>query len=140
MIRQFPIVLLALFISACGLNFDEPASRPESTTATVTGTVSYRERIALTPGTVVEVWLLDVSLADAPAKLIAGQTITPEHQVPIAFELTYDPADIDARLSYTVRATIRYGAKTMFITDRNYPVLTRGHPDHVDLELVRSIN
>jgi putative lipoprotein len=108
--------------------------------ANLTGTVAYRERIALTPGAVVEIQLLDVSIADAAAKLIAEQTIEPKHQVPIPFELVYDPADIDARMTYAVRATIRERGRLMFTTDRGYRVLTRGHPDHVDLILVRASN
>jgi putative lipoprotein len=110
----------------------------EPATARVTGTVAYRERIALTPGAVVEVQLLDVSLADGAAKLIAEQRIVPQHQVPIPFELVYDPTAIDARMSYAVRATIRERGRLMFTTDRSYRVLTGGYPSHVDLVLVRS--
>ncbi len=105
--------------------------------ASVTGTVTYRERIALTPEAVVEVQLLDVSLADASAKQIAVQTIKPKHQVPIPFELSYDPADIDERMSYAVSATIRRGERLLFTTNRIYSVLTRGHPNQVDLVLIR---
>ena len=108
--------------------------------ASVTGTVAYRERIALTPEAVVEVQLLDVSLADASAKLVAEQTIKPKHQVPIPFELVYDPAEIDERFTYAVRATIRERGRLMFTTDRSYRVLTRGSPSHVDLVLVRTSN
>lgn len=106
----------------------------------VTGTVTYRERIALTPEALVEVQLLDVSVADASAKLIAEQTIRPQHQVPIPFELIYDPAEIDERFTYVVRATIRERGRLMFTTDRSYRVLTRGSPKHVDLVLVRTSN
>ncbi len=106
--------------------------------AVVTGTVAYRERIALTPEAVVEVQLLDVSMADASAKLIAEQVIKPKHQVPIPFELVYDPAEIDARFTYAVRATIRERGRLLFTTDRSYRVLTRGSPSHVDLILVRT--
>ncbi len=106
--------------------------------ASVTGTVTYRERIALTPEAVVEVKLLDVSIADASAKTIASQTIKPEHQVPIPFELVYDLAEIDARFTYAVRATIRDRDQLLFTTDRSYRVLTRGSPNHVDLVLVRT--
>jgi putative lipoprotein len=90
----------------------------------VTGSVTYRERIALTPGARVEVKLLDVSLQDVAARVIAEQTIEVTHQVPISFSLVYDPAEIDARLSYAVRATIFNGDKMLFTTD-------------VDLVLVR---
>lgn len=103
----------------------------------VTGSVTYRERIALTPGSMVEVKLLDVSLQDVLARVVAEQTIEVTHQVPIPFELVYDPDEIDQRMSYAVRATIFHGEKMLFTTDRSYPVLTRGKGARVDLVLVR---
>ena len=127
----FLVFALSMITSVC-LAGGEPAS--------VTGTVTYRERMALTPEAVVEVQLLDVSIADASAKTIASQTIKPEHQVPIPFELVYDPDEIDARMTYAVRATIRDGGRLMFTTDRSYRVLTRGYPNHVELVLVRTSN
>ena len=103
----------------------------------VSGSVTYRERIALLPGATLEVKLLDVSLQDVKAKIIAEQTIEITHQVPIPFELAYDPAKIDQRMSYVVRATIFLGDRMLFTTDRSYPVLTRDQGDQVDLVLVR---
>ena len=103
----------------------------------VTGSVTYRERIALTPGTLVEVKLLDVSLQDVASKVISEQIIEIEHQVPIPFELIYDQSQIDQRMTYAVQATIRHGEELLFTTDRSYPVLTRGKGDQVDLVLVR---
>ena len=103
----------------------------------VTGSVTYRERIALPQGARVEVKLLDVSLQDVLAKTIAEQTIEVTHQVPIPFELVYDPALIEERMTYAVRATIYHGEKMMFTTDRMYGVLTRGKGNHVDLVLIR---
>ncbi|MDQ3175872.1 MAG: YbaY family lipoprotein, partial [Acidobacteriota bacterium] len=50
--------------------------------ATVTGTVTYRQRIAMPPGAVVEVSLLDVSRADAPAVVLDKLEIKPTTQVP----------------------------------------------------------
>ncbi len=129
--------MLLLLLAGCSVSGGEASATQDAKSGRVTGTVTYRERIALLPDAVVEVQLLDVSLMDVAATLIAEQTITPQHQVPIAFELPYDPADIDERLSYAVRATIRIGEKAMFITNRSYPVLTRGTPNHVDLVLVR---
>ena len=135
LVRLIPTTVVVLFLSVsvtAVLAGSEPAS--------VTGSVNYRERIALTPEAVVEVQLLDVSLADASAKMIARQTIKPKRQVPIPFELVYDPADIDERFTYTVRATIRERGRLLFTTDRSYRVLTRGSPNHVDLILVRTSN
>ena len=44
----------------------------------VTGTVDYRERMALPPDAVVEVRLSDVSRQDVAAPVIAETTVLPE--------------------------------------------------------------
>ena len=59
-----------------------------------------------------EITLQDVSKADAPAEMISTQTIETEGaQVPIAYALKYDPARIDAKNTYAVRATITEGGQ-----------------------------
>ncbi len=111
-------------------------------TGRLTGTVTYRERVALLPGSVVRVTLQDVSRADAPAEVLATWTLTTSGEnVPIPFELGYDPAQIDPRHRYTVRAEIRDGAGGLLWTsDTAYPVLTGGAPgDAVDI-LVRRVS
>jgi len=100
----------------------------------VTGTVSYRQRIALTPDAVIEVKLLDVSRAGAAAVTIAEQTIKPAgRQVPIAFEIRYDPSGIDDRNRYVIQARILEGGQLRFINTRAYQVITGGHPKAVDV-------
>jgi putative lipoprotein len=93
----------------------------------VSGTVTYRERMALPPTAVLEVKLQDVSKADTPATLIAEQKITTGgKQVPIAFELKYDPAKIEAKHCYAVSARILVDGQLRWVTDNTYPVLTEG--------------
>jgi putative lipoprotein len=102
----------------------------------VTGTVTYRQRIALMPDAVIEVKLLDVSRADAPAVTIAEQTIRPAgRQVPIAFELGYDPGRIDDRSRYVIQARILERGHVRFINTQAYPVITGGHPKTVNVIL-----
>lgn len=73
----------------------------------ITGSVAYRERIALRPGGMVQVTLNDISLADAPSTVIAQQDIKlTGQQVPIAFTLNVDPDDLQPRRRYSVRGTI----------------------------------
>ncbi len=103
----------------------------------VTGTVSYRERIALPPNAVILVQLRDVSLQDVAARLISEQIIKPEHSIPIPFALPYKPGDIDERMTYSVFASIRSGDRLLFVTDHSYQVLTRGQSNHVDLVLIK---
>ena len=103
-------------------------------TAQVTGTVTYRQRIALSPNAVIEVKLLDVSRADAPAVTIAEQTIMPAgHQVPIAFALGYDPGRINERSRYVIQARILEKGQVTFISTQAYPVITVGNPNKVNV-------
>jgi putative lipoprotein len=102
----------------------------------VTGTIAFRERIMLKPGTVVDVKLLRTSPADAPATELATQVIENPAAPPIPFVLEYDKAAVDERLSYSVRATVTRGGRLLLTTDTHYPVLTRGAGNSADLMLV----
>jgi len=103
-----------------------PAEQPVS----VTGSITYRERIALPPTAQVEVTLADVSLMDAPSKTIAQQSFTADgRQVPFAFSLTVDERKIDPRGRYAVSARITDASgKLMFITDTHNGVTFDGRP------------
>jgi putative lipoprotein len=103
----------------------------------VTGTVTYRERMALPPNAVVEVQLRNVSLTDVQATVIASQTIVNPTQVPIAFQLQFDAGQIEPRYAYAISARIMAGDQLAFINDRAYLVLTHGHPNRVEMVLRR---
>jgi uncharacterized lipoprotein YbaY/heat shock protein HslJ len=103
----------------------------------ITGTINYRERILLRPGSRVEISLEDVSRADTAATKIAGLELSEPGQVPIPFELEYDPADIDSRMSYSVRAKILAAdGSLLFTSDTATPVITRGAGQQAELWLV----
>jgi putative lipoprotein len=126
--------LAALGGCGSGSHGGAPAALPR---AALTGTVSYRERIALPPNARVEVRLEDVSQADAPADEIVSQTIAADgKQVPIPFALRYAKSSIDAGHRYAVRASITSAdGDLMFTTAMHYAVLTGGAPDS-NIEIV----
>lgn len=103
--------------------------------ARVTGTVSYRERMAVLPGVVIKVQLLDVSRVDAPATVIGEQIIkVDERQVPLPFDIPYDASKILPRNTYAVRAWLEdRDGRMRFTTDQRYAVITHGAPTHIDL-------
>ncbi|MEZ8656264.1 YbaY family lipoprotein [Vibrio splendidus] len=107
-------------------------------TQVISGTVSYRERIALPENAVVTVTLEDISLADAPSTVIATQEFTTDgKQVPFAFELSYDNNKIKANHRYNMRATIHVDGKLRFTTDTIKSVITDvENTQQVDLRLV----
>ena len=105
--------------------------------ASVSGSVSYRERLALTPGAMLVVEIRDTSYQDAAAELIARQTIADPGQVPIRFKVEYSREDIDSRNTYSVSARIiESDGRLAFINDTAYDVITRGSPSKVDMLLV----
>ena len=100
----------------------------------ITGTVSYKERIALPAGATVIIQLLDISRADAPAVVIARQVIpTNGKQVPFNFVLPYDIAQISPTGTYGVRAEIRLNDQLLFTTSQSYQVITNGKPSKIDV-------
>jgi putative lipoprotein len=103
----------------------------------IEGSATYRERMALPPGAVLEAVLEDVSRADAPAEVIARARVQSPGNPPIAFTIAYDPAKIQSKHRYVVRARILVDQKLLFTTDTAVPVITDGHPTKVSLMLRR---
>ena len=139
--RNTAICLLVLGgLAACGADTPGNSAMTDmdasGNTAQVTGTLMYRERIALPPGAVALVQLVDTSQADTFSYAIAYQEIEDPGSPPIPFALDYDPSKIDERKQYGVRATIRYDDRLLFTSDTHYPVLTRGAGNTADLMLV----
>jgi uncharacterized lipoprotein YbaY len=105
--------------------------------ASVTGTVSYLDRSALPDGFTITVQLLDISRQDAPAAVVAEQVITPVTQVPIPYALSYDPARIDERGTYGVRARIEQGGRLLYASTEPFLVITQGRPTTADIIVER---
>jgi len=84
---------------------------------TLSGTVFYRERIALPADARLAVRTSDVSLMDVAAPVIAEIEIATEgRQVPLAFSLNYNAARIDPRGRYAVSARITEGGGRLIWT------------------------
>ncbi|MCW5646773.1 MAG: YbaY family lipoprotein [Sphingopyxis sp.] len=120
--RALALGLATLPLAACATM--APSEQPVS----VTGQITYRERIALPPTAQIEIQLSDVSLMDAPSRTIAQQSFTADgRQVPFAFSLTVDQRPLDPRHSYAVSARISDASgRLMFITDTRNSVAFDG--------------
>ena len=103
--------LALLFAAACK---GEPTPGPPATVTpealpeqgTVSGTVTYAEKIPLTPGATLEVRLNEFYRLDGvPSPNITSRTITNPGQVPIPYEIEYIPHNDPSR-SYSVTALI----------------------------------
>ena len=125
-----------LLTVACGQQ-PEPESGKTALT-TISGTVTYRERMMLRPDMVINVRLNDISLMDVPARVIDEQVISAKgERIPVAWSLEYDAEAVNDSMSLAVRAEIRDGeGKLVWTTTTVHPVITRGSPtDNVEIML-----
>ena len=113
------LILSVLLISGC-----------DGGGASITGEVTYLQRIALPDDAVVTVQLQDTSRQDVAAEVLGEQVIETEgKQVPIAYEVEYNEGDIVDNHTYMMSARIEDGdGNLLFINDTAIPVITRDNP------------
>lgn len=118
------MLLLTMLLSGCAIKKLWSDNDGPALSGRVTGTVTYRERIALPANARIIVTLEDVNRKDASGTFIAQQTLQPKTQVPVAFDLRYIPSAIDRKHKYAVRAAIIDTHDEMLWTStESYPVL-----------------
>lgn len=102
----------------------------------ISGSVTYRERIALPKDATLTVELLDVSKQDVKAEHLARLTLpVGSQQVPLAFELPFYPAAVQPAHRYALRATLGSSGGLLFTTAQHVPVLTHGAGKQAQLVL-----
>jgi len=134
--RLATAVLVPLALSGCGANI--PFMDPAGNEPIVRGTLNYRDPVTLPSDAMIVVTLLDTTPVIKYTAIVAeAVTRAGGKQTPIAFELPYDRARVASDRNYGVRAAIRSGDRVLFETAGASPVLTRGNPKRVELQLVR---
>lgn len=145
------VVTAALALCACQRNAAdtpvEAASPPAAATPAappmtqgahaITGTATYRERIAMPPGSALRVQLLDNQLADTPRAIIADATFRDLVGPPFTFSLPYDPVRLRPGGQYGMHASLSGPDGTLwFVSDTRVPVdPARNQP--VEIGMVR---
>ncbi|AZE82655.1 Lipoprotein-related protein [Pseudomonas orientalis] len=117
--KRLFLIALAATLGAC-------QSMSPTPKASLDGEVFYLQRIALPPAATLSVSLQDVSLMDAPAVVLAEQKGPIKGQVPLAFHLSYDPAQVKPGHSYSVSARIEVDGKLLFTTTQRHAVQLNG--------------
>ena len=129
-------VVLTLALAACAQQpATESAEAPAAGSGIITGNVIYLDRSALDPNAVIEVDLFQAT-PGSPEVVLATQSVNAEgRQVPIPFELAYDPARIDTTQTYLLRARILVNGAPVYASQAATPVITNGAPTQ-DIELL----
>jgi len=106
-----------------------------ATFTTLEGTVTYRQRGALTPEAVVFVDLRDAGAPAEEPPLARARVLTPG-QAPLRFHLIYDPASLDPARSYALSARIADRGELRFVTEKAVPLPTAGDAPPVEIVVV----
>ena len=101
----------------------------------LTGTVHCDRPVPLQDGAVLEVRLLDISIADSHEVTLARQAVIPAEQLPMDFELAYDRHDIRRGHTYSVSATIRTGGRLIYANVCPHLVFTGATRSHLRVQL-----
>lgn len=121
--KTMSIIVLSVFVL-----MNCTTAPKEDVPAKVIGTITYMQRIVLPPEAVVRIRLEDISKQDIIAERIGAQIIENPGQVPIPFEIEYDPAIIDPRHFYAIQARITVDDELWFINTSMYYVITQDNP------------
>jgi putative lipoprotein len=105
----------------------------------VTGTATYRERMALHSGSVFEATLEDISRADAAAQVIGTSRTENPGNPPFHFSIAYDPEKIITNHTYGVRARVTENGKLLFTSTQRYQVLTQGHGSEISMMMLQRV-
>ncbi|MBC3954476.1 YbaY family lipoprotein [Pseudomonas triticifolii] len=116
--KKLSLILATALLGAC--------SSPQTPHASLDGEVFYLQRIALPPSAVLSVSLQDVSKADVAALQLARQSGPVKGQVPLAFHLEYDAAQVQPGHRYAVSAIIEADGKLLFISTEQHAVKLDG--------------
>ena len=117
--KKLTLMLMTALLGAC-------SSLQPSGQASLDGEVFYLQRMALPPAATLSVTLQDVSLADAPALVLAQQSGPINGQVPLPFHLSYDPTQIHPGHQYAISARIESDGQLLFVTTERHGVQLDG--------------
>lgn len=135
LIRSLATLLLTLFLAGCvGLSYSNTGSEAG---LKVSGSLHFDDAGSLPLNARIDVYLLDVTEADAPPEVISSRRMEHSGKSPVAFELDYDPLTIEARHIYTLRAVIRLGETILYTSDMDYPVITHGGSHYVSVQMIK---
>jgi putative lipoprotein len=130
-------IILGLVFSLVLLSV--PGMVSAQSTAAVSGTLTYRERIALPANAIVTVQIAELRAGAMPLVIAEQRFTTNGAQPPFRYTIAYDPTRINSSAQYTIQSNISVDGQVRFSTNQVYRVITGGAPvSDVNIMLVAS--
>ncbi len=123
--KRLSASLLLLALVAC---HTAPPTRSATRKGIFSGTVTYREKLALPANAQVSVRVWDAMLPPDVATVGQADFQALGKQVPLPFEVFFEPALIQYSHTYGARASISVDGVVWFQSEAPVPVLTQGAP------------
>ncbi|NJN57208.1 MAG: hypothetical protein HC879_06755 [Leptolyngbyaceae cyanobacterium SL_5_9] len=107
----------------------------------VSGVLIATPDVALPEGAIAYITLLDVSpRQDVESSIIARQTIPNPNQLPVSFELSYNPDRIHPDHLYAIQAQVTTEGRVVLRNRSAYPVITQGNPSVVEVLVIQNFD
>lgn len=138
MYKSLVSAIAAVFVlTACGQSNQAgtpttPRSTQTAPVTAITGTVNLRVPAQLGPAARLDVELINVTIK--PSLTVATVKDIAVSALPTNFQLDFDPAKIDPAAFYVIDARLVDGERH-YLSARQYPVLTKGAPVKIDVQL-----
>ncbi|WP_462157198.1 META domain-containing protein [Pseudoalteromonas sp. GB56] len=114
------VALSSVLLGACSNTVEQnQETQVEQQMKSMQVQVLYKDRSLQPPGSMLTVSLSDVSRMDAPAQVIATQTIELNGAPPYEVTLNYPSDSIKERMRYSVSAKIMHNGELRYITTQN---------------------
>jgi uncharacterized lipoprotein YbaY len=104
----------------------------------VTGTVLFDTPMALAPGALLNVRLVDITRADGDPMAVVQKSF-PITGLPAEFSLAYDSHDVNSIRSYAVDASVTNAGQIAFVSMGRVGAITQGKPSRVTLRLGKAM-
>ena len=91
-----------------------PAHAEDSNTQSLTGVIKFPEKVDLSKFSKIEISILDTSICDAPAPVLAKKTLTKQkgNVESLNFSINYEKTKLDPKAMYTISVLI-------YVKDKN---------------------
>lgn len=130
------IMATLLLLGGCGEQDQE--TDQGTSMKSLSGTVTYRERMMIPPESELHVTLEDVSKQDVPSEVISESISKTDGAPPYSFVLDYDESKIAKRGRYAIRAKITFGERLYFTSTEFIPAFDDSRDGPLEIVLSRA--